>query len=199
MLGRLREAFAREHISVVLPWEDSWFLAQPQDEPCASGTRRPIDVTWMDDLAVLLEDEEASGLIEKLRKAARMTLDQCLQAILLPNLKAGKAEALLTLVGRRSRKLAQEVFRGKEPTLDLQSSLWPGARLRLVSSYKHLGGIVQVEGGFKRELNSRIAAAWRAFRKHQKAVFASPIVDSRDKQILFGTLVESTLYFGVGA
>ena len=199
ILGRLRDAFARENISVSLPWHHSWFLQIPESQDDAVDEQRPIDVTWMDDLAILLEATSAKGVVEKLRRAAVLTLDQCLQAILLPNLKAGKTEAIVMLRGRGSKQMAREVFRGKDPTLGLQSQLWPTARLRLVPSYKHLGSVIQVEGGSKRELKARIGAAWRAFKKHKKAVFASRLVASSEKQILFGSLVESTLCFGVGA
>ena len=199
ILGRLRDAFARENISVSLPWDHSWFLKIPDSHADAAAEQRPIDVTWMDDLAILLEASSAEGVVEKLRRAAVLTLDQCLQAILLPNLKAGKTEAIIMLRGRGSKQVAREVFRSKDPTLGLQSQLWPTARLRLVPSYKHLGSVIQVEGGCKRELRARIGSAWRAFKKHKKAVFASPLVATSEKQILFGSLVESTLYFGIGA
>ena len=153
------------------------------------------DIAWMDDLAAPLQDSTAVGILNKLRRATVTTVNECLKAILLPNLKAGKTEAIATLVGRGSKKIARETFRASDPTLLFDSELWPDAKLRLTASYKHLGGIVQVEGG----IQIQDWCCMASFRKHRKATFASPIVAAAGKQILFSTLVESTQYFGTGA
>ena len=60
--------------------------------PDGSGVVSPLDVTWMDDLAVLLWATGPEQMIEALRTAATVTIDSCVQALLLPNLKAGKTE-----------------------------------------------------------------------------------------------------------
>ena len=108
------------------------------------------------------------------------------------------SEALLHLTGPTSRRLRATVFSGTEPTLELENSIWPGARLRLVATYKHRGGILH-DGSLHSEVRARIGSAWQAFRKHRRKVFSSPIVAARDKEVLFTTLVESSLFFGVGA
>ena len=138
-------------------------------------------------------------MIEALRAAATVTIDSCVQALLLPNLKAGKTEALLHLIGPESRSLRSAVFSCSEPMLELHGSIWTGARLRLVATYRHLGGLLHVDGSLRAEVKARVGASWQAFRKHRRKVLASPVVGTRDKALLFTTLIESTLYFGVGA
>ena len=118
---------------------------------------------------------------------------------MIPNLARGKTEAVMSLVGPGSRKVRKEVYTGHEPSLALHSEVWPQARLRVVSAYKHVGGIIQVGGGVAKETKARIGSAWAAFRKRRKQVFMSPIVTHEEKAILFTSLVESTLYYGVGA
>ena len=196
---RLRNTLRDAGIRVELPWHPEWLLAPPGSGPIGDSTASPLDVTWMDDLAVLLWADGPEQLVEALRTAATATLDSCIQALLLPNLKAGKTEALLHLVGPHSRQLREQIFAGAEPSLELPDSIWKGARLRLVASYKHLGGVLHVDGKLNSELRSRIGSAWQAFRRHRRKVFASPIIHTRDKSLLFSTLVESTLFFGVGA
>ena len=118
--------------------------------------------------------------------------------MLLPNLRAKKTEAIVSLFGKGATSVAKELFHGSEPTMELDSDLWPGARLRLVASYKHLGGLVQKDGSLKQEIKARVGAAWQAFTKHRKRVLGSPIVSARDEALLFSSLIESTLYYGAG-
>ena len=72
------------------------------------------------------------------------------------------------------------------------------ARLRLVSAYKHVGGVIPAGGGCARELTARVGAAWLAFRKHKRQVLASPIVSAKDKAVLFAALVEPALWLEHG-
>ena len=200
ILKRLRCRFAEEGISVRLPWPEDWGIEQAlNDTTGLAGNTRPVDITWMDDLALLVMSDTADDLVDKARRVATVTINECVRASLLPNLAAGKTEAVISLYGARSKKLAAEIFRGSEPSLQLHSHIWPEARLRLVSSYRHVGGIIQARGGHSKEIKARIGAAWAAFRLHKRQVFGSPVVDSRDKSLLFSSVVESTLFYGVGA
>ncbi|CAE7635292.1 unnamed protein product, partial [Symbiodinium necroappetens] len=201
LLAVLRKRFSEAGLSSALPWNDAWLRAGPE-APAASGpadVARPIDVTWMDDLALLVEDPHPDKLLDKVVAVATATLDECMKATLVPNLTEGKTECVLALCGPGSKKIAAQVFRGSSPDLSLHSDIWPDARLRLVSTYKHVGGLVQAGGGTAKEVRSRIGAAWAAFRQHRRQVFSSPLVQARDKAVLFSSVVESTLFYGVGA
>ena len=200
----LRTKLQEAGLRVELPWHPEWLLVAPDNGPDSNSSASPLDVTWMDDLAVLLWADGPrqmieSDLIEALRTAATVTIDSCVQAPLLPNHKAGKTEALLHLIGPESRRLREAVFSCSEPMLELHGSIWTGARLRLVATYKHLGGLLHVDGSLRTEVKARVGAAWQAFRKHRRKVLAPPIAGTRDKALLFATLIESTLFFGVGA
>ncbi|CAE7673842.1 unnamed protein product [Symbiodinium sp. CCMP2456] len=195
---RIREHLSRAGVSAELPWNPSWLCNAEARPTEATATSCPVDVTWMDDLSVLLHASTPHALIERLKIAATATLDECIQAVLLPNLRAGKTEAVVTLVGHGALRLSKTVFAGAEPSLPLGSILWPEARLRLAASYKHLGGILQVDGSLKKEVKARIGSAWQAFNKHKKLIFGSPIVTAHEKSVLFASLIESTLYYGSG-
>ncbi|OLQ13240.1 hypothetical protein AK812_SmicGene2774 [Symbiodinium microadriaticum] len=200
ILHKLRVRFDERGLSVVLPWQPEWMFAEPGTcEPRPDSQVSPVDITWMDDLALLVHGDTPASLVENVRSIARETLEECVRATLVPNLAAGKTEGVLVLVGKGAKKIGAELFRHSEPQLRLHSDLWPQAQLRLVSTYKHVGGIIQAGGGLAKELRARVGSAWAAFRKHKRQVFASPIVDIGDKAILFGSLIESTLYYGVGA
>ncbi|CAE7896755.1 unnamed protein product [Symbiodinium necroappetens] len=201
LLKVLRQRFQKEGLSCALPWNEQWLGAGPAvaDTLSPDEATRPIDVTWMDDLALLVADSRPEGLLDKVTAVATATLDECMKATLVPNLAEGKTECVIALYGPGSKKTAAAVFRGSSPDLPLHSSIWPDARLRLVSTYKHVGGLVQAGGGTSKEVRSRIGSAWAAFRQHRRQVFSSPLVQIRDKSVLFTAVVESTMFYGVGA
>ena len=200
ILKELRDSFQREDISLCLPWCDRWLCAGPDEVSLETADQeaRPIDVTWMDDLALLVSAQDPSLLLQRATDVATATITECIKATLLPNLARGKTEAVVCLRGRGAKKLAAEVFRGTDPSLQLASPVWPEARIRLVPTYKHVGGMISAGGGHGLELKSRIGAAWSSFRAHKRKVFASPIVSPQDKSVLFMSVVEGTLYYGVG-
>ena len=201
LLHKLRQRFRDEGLTVALPWDPRWLAASPDfvADSTSSGVERPIDITWMDDLALLVQGDEPHQLIDRVRRIATATVDECISATLVPNLAAGKTECVVALVGKGAKNVGSKIFRGAEPTIPLSSEIWPSARLRLVPTYKHVGGIIQAGGGVDRETRSRIGAAWQAFRKHKRQVFSSPLVSFRDKVVLHDSLVISTMFYGTGA
>ena len=197
VLKKVRAAMITAGYHVWLPWSDSWHRTlNPEGVP--DQQLAPIDVSWMDDLALMLSAATPEALVEAVKGASSALIDECLQALLHPNLAPGKSEAILALVGKNSRKIRAELFRSSDPSLALSSRLWPHARLRLVPRYKHLGGILHCSGSLVPELKTRCALAWQAFRKHRRLIFASPIVTHREKALLFQSLVLSSLLYGAG-
>ena len=93
-----------------------------------------------------------------------------------------------------SRTVRKSLFGDLAGRLPLDCRLHPGARLRLVPNYRHLGGIVQHDGG----LGFRIAQAWDAFNRRKRKLFGSPLVPVADKQLLFDSLVATVLFYGAG-
>ena len=198
VLRRIRDAMLHSGYEVRLPWGDSWFRTLcPEEQP--DEHLAPIDVSWMDDLALLLSASTPEALIEAARGSASALVDECLKALLHPNLDPGKTEAILSLVGKGSRKLRTDLFRDSEPSLQLSSTLWPTSRLRLVPKYSHLGGMLHFSGALAPEVQARSALAWKAFRKHRRLIFAAPTVTHREKSLLFNSLVLSSLLYGAGA
>ncbi|CAE7243279.1 unnamed protein product [Symbiodinium sp. CCMP2592] len=63
VLRRLRQALLDAGVSVLLPWHANWegHLQPQQQQP--DDTLAPIDVSWMDDLALLIWSHTAEGLI----------------------------------------------------------------------------------------------------------------------------------------
>ena len=198
VLRRLRDALLAAGVSVQLPWEPAWAGQLQIVTSPPTCNLAPIDVSWMDDLVLLLWASSAQGLVDDVKRAAELLLDECVRALLHPSLAPGKTEAMVSLTGKDSRSLRISLFRGKDPALSLSPTVHPPAALRLVPRYKHLGGLLHWKGSLAFELRARIGQAWQAFSKHRRTIFASPIVTHREKALLFQSLVASTLYFGAG-
>ncbi|CAE7548123.1 unnamed protein product [Symbiodinium microadriaticum] len=181
-----------------LPWHQTMLSNVLPCSQTSVDTLQLLDCTWMDDSAFVLCHPDAGTLVANLQHISGALLDSCLGRALLPNLDRGKTEAILALQGRHSRKLRADLFRQDPPTLDAPSQLWPGAKIRLVTQYKHLGGMLHHTCSLLREVKCRVALAWGAFNKRRKRVFASPVVARRDKTILFESLVLSVLLYGAG-
>ena len=197
VLRQVRKAMLQAGFDVRLPWSDCWFRSlSAEGEPATELA--PIDVSWMDDLALLLSASSPGELVSAVERSASMLIAECIKALLHPNLDPGKTEALLSLVGRDSRKVRAELFRSAEPSTALSSTLWPTARLRLVPRYKHLGGILHCSGSLMPEVRTRCGQAWQSFRKHRRMIFVSPTVTHREKALLFHSLVLSSLMYGAG-
>ena len=198
VLRQVRERVQSACGMIHLPWHDSMLN---NVLPCAAAPDRSLpllDCTWMDDSALVLHSDSAESLVGKLRHTTGALLDGCLGRALLPNLDRGKTEAVISLRGRHSRRLRKELFAVDPPTITVDGQLWPSAQIQLVSSYRHLGGIVHHDGGLRKELRHRTALAWAAFNKRRKHIFASPTVTWPDKATLFESLVLSVLLYGAG-
>ena len=140
----------------------------------------PMDSTWMDDAALMVQVGKAGDLADAVVRVTSSLVDECLGRALLPNLDRGKTEAIVCPVGRDSRRVKAALFAASSPELPLECVSWPSARFRLVSGYVHLGGKIHFTGALSRELRHRAALAWTAFVAKKKRVFASPLVAQRD-------------------
>ena len=115
VLHKVRNAIVARGYSVHLPWHASWFRSLCRGDAVSDTTLAPVDVSWMDDLALLLTAASPSLLVDTVSGATAVLLDECLKALLHPNLDPGKTEALLTFAGRGSRKIRGTCFETRTP------------------------------------------------------------------------------------
>ena len=118
------------------------------------------DVTWMDDLSLLMRCPDAQSVLPCLTHISGILIDCCLSRGLMPNLDKGKIEALVSLAGKGARCVRTTHLSDISPTVPVASQQWETARLRVVSSYKHLGGILHHKGGLRAEVRVRTSQAW---------------------------------------
>ena len=199
VLHQVRREVADITALTELPWHPAMQDSVWPVEGTPSDVLSVLDCTWMDDAAFVLKHTKAQTLLSHLGQAAGALLDSCLGRALLPNLDRGKTEAIVSLQGPGSRKLRADIFRADQPSISVPSRLWPGASVRLVAQYQHLGGTIHHTGDLQREIKHRTALAWQAFNKRRKKIFASPVVAIADKVVLFESLILSVLMYGAGS
>ncbi|OLQ03718.1 hypothetical protein AK812_SmicGene13326 [Symbiodinium microadriaticum] len=198
VLRQVRQTIQDTAGVTLLPWHPDMLNELWPVSACTTEEIPLLDCTWMDDAALVLQAHTAPALVDKLRQTAGVLLDGCLGRALLPNLDRGKTEAVVSLRGPGSRQTRAQMFRDDPATLDVNSDLWPGARIQLVPLYRHLGGHIHQSGALIREVRHRVALAWATYTKRRKTIFASSFVTWQDKVTIFESLVLSVLLYGAG-
>ena len=199
VLHQIRRLAAAAGLLTRLPWcQDMRGSVTPVRADLASSTVDLHDVTWMDDLSLLTRFPDSASVLPGLSRLSGMLVDCCLERGLTPNLDKGKTEALAAVNGRSSRAVRAQWLSDGQPTIPCLSAHWPGARLRVVPVYKHLGGLIHHRGGLQAEVRARVGHAWTALRKHWSKIFGQAHIWLRDKFQLFQSLVLTCLFFGSG-
>ena len=62
ILDRVGQRFKQAGIGTVLPWSQAWLCCRRNDDMLPDATCQPVDITWMDDLAVLISNAPSPGL-----------------------------------------------------------------------------------------------------------------------------------------
>ena len=199
VLQELRTRAAAAGLLAKIVWCDEMF-DNPLPVPLSVPTSLlPVhDVTWMDDLSLLLQFPDASSVLDGVSCISGILIDCCLSRGLMPNLDRGKTEALVSLAGTGARHVRASCLSDAHPTVPVASQRWTEARMRIVPAYKHLGGMLHHKGGLKAEVRARTAQAWQSYRKHWSRLFGQAHVHLKDKMTLFQSLVLPCLFYGSG-
>ena len=200
VLRDLQEELRRAQVLVHLPWDPAWLgqIQSPSQYAANTGLLPVMDSTWMDDLSLMVMSTSAAALPATTATAVRALVDQCLSRGLVPNFARGKTEVMTVPQGPGSRAVRAQAFRDADPCLQIHSTRGGTISVRLVTQYRHLGGLVHHTGEALREARHRIGLAQEAFQKHKRRVFSLPSVPFRTKATLYASLVLSVLMHGAG-
>ena len=185
--------------SLCVPWHEA-MRGQVAATPAQGATPGIgfLDVSWMDDLAIMGACPTARSVPDTLASVAGVVVDTLLSRGMYPNFDRNKTEAIVGLRGAGAQLVRKELLSDIEPRLQISSTHWPQQRVRVVATYKHLGGILHHQGKLVHEVRARTTLAWHSFRKHKRAVFGQKCVRLPDKVVLLQSLVLSVLFYGSG-
>ena len=199
VLRSVQESLNHHGLTPALPWSPD-MPGNIFPVTAAAGSSIPaLDATWMDDATFLIGSPTSHALPNIMATTGAAVVDACVGRALLPNLDKGKTEFIACPLGQGSRRVRQDLFTDSDPCIRLGSRLWPESKVSLVSSYRHLGGVIHHDSSLIRELKNRVALAWKAFNTRKRQIFGSPGVCRKDKVVLFESLVLSILLYGAGS
>jgi hypothetical protein len=162
----------------------------------AEGSSCFLGPTWMDDLAVCLTTSTAGSLPSVMARTTSFMLDLCAFHCLSPNLKAGKTELLLCFRGSGSRA-PKAKFYGPSSAKVLPIVTERDTKyVRLVTSYRHLGGVCHHAGDQRVELRQRQAIAQQALSQHRRLIYHNKAILWEKRVELFQSLVLTKLLYG---
>ena len=152
---------------------------------------------YVDDVAIHASTDAPDALMT-LGKIAQVVHDVMIRHGMRPNLGAGKTEGMVSYVGAGSRQL-RRVLEGEEhPRLTFET-LHSGRReLRLVRSYKYLGGMIEDNGTVSPEIRIRTLQAQGQLRPLRKTILANDSIDIEPRRTLVQALGISKATFGIG-
>ncbi len=158
---------------------------------------KTLGPVWADDLAVLVESPNAQELLPKLRVIARTIIDMLAIYGMQVNSDRGKSELVLDLRGSGAHKARQEIYRHRQPCLDVETRHEGVVHLNIVAKYKHLGTLFAAKGSMMPEIRQRIGQARSEFQRYRKQIYANKALPTRTRVELFKSLVLSGLSFNV--
>eukprot|EP00435_Cladocopium_sp_Y103_P022853 s1557_g5.t1 len=167
-------------------------------QSCApeASSRLFLGPCWMDDLAIPLASATAQGVINKLGVAIGLLLDQCMGFGMTPNLSAGKTELILALRGAGSRSLRRQYYGAHGGQVFPIIGEHGFFKIRMVSRYRHLGGVIHHGGDQRQEAQQRLAVAHQTFTQQRKLLYGNPSLSLASRSQLFDSIVCSALAYG---
>ena len=155
-------------------------------------------VVWADDLALPLATRQAHALPDLIATSLQHVHKVFLKRGFLLNLNKGKTSVVATFKGSGAAEMRKQYQLNDHPGLWVQLGTQE-AFIHFVAHYKHLGTIFSASHTLDMEISTRLGLARSAF-----AQLAAPVLCNRHLPVhtrlqMYRTLVESRLYFGLGA
>ena len=151
---------------------------------------------WMDDLCVTISSGTAEGALNKAGVISSLLMDTLEEHAMLPNLRKGKTELLISLRGPGVRAAKARFFgpccTGLMPIVGEHMV----RHITVVGEYQHLGGLLHHTGDHRKEMRKRVALAHQAFSSHRRQIFQNQDLPLIKRTQLFESLVLTKLLYG---
>ena len=200
LLKMLQDELISHHLWDARTWEDDLARQRPFDHRIPhQALPSNLRVVWADDLALAIRDPDAGSCVARTHAVLDHLFNWCKRFGLEPNTAKGKSEVLLQLRGPDSRSVKAQLFDCPQPVLSVPIEDGPVHEIRLVASYKHLGGLHYIGGKLLKDIKVRCGMMSSAFQKHAKKVFLNRRIALYQKSQLLESLVFSILRWNLGA
>lgn len=152
---------------------------------------------WADDSAVMIQSVESEALIPKIQVIARIVIDTLAVYGMQVNCDSGKSELVLDIRGKGAHGVKKELFRHKQPCVEVTTRHVGRVFLNVVAKYKHLGTLFAAKGTMTPEIKQRVGHARAEFQKFRKQIYSNTVLPVKTRVELFNSLVLSGLSFNV--
>ena len=162
------------------------------------GAEIPFQVTWADDLAVLLTFRTPQEIVEKLPFAAAALFDTLAEYGMKAAIGPTKTAAIVLARGPGAVQTRRTLFRtqaaGCYVLLEEETILLP-----FVDRYKHLGGVISATANLQLEMQARCLRSRSAFWRIGTKVLRNKKLPFESRKAIFDATVVSVHAWGSGA
>ena len=149
------------------------------------------DATWADDSSFAAIDEDSGKVMHKLVRLSELIIATCKSHGLEPNVKPGKTNAMVRLVGKGSAGTKKLWFPDGKPCLRLAAV---GMSIPIVPQYKHLGTVLDLGATMIVEARRRVALAADAYETARKIMLGNRALPLATRAGIFHMTVTPTLF-----
>ena len=153
--------------------------------------------TWLDDVAILLESQDASSLPLIVARATRIAHEAMQMINVHLNFQPGKTEAILHFAGQGAKAVRQAVLVEQRALIPVdleQETVW----LRCVPCYLHLGTTASFDGHHTEDIRRRKQLTEAAFQPLYNRLLFSQWLSHVEKVMLVQSLILSKFTHGAG-
>eukprot|EP00435_Cladocopium_sp_Y103_P006401 s5384_g2.t1 len=194
ILHKLHDALSLHDLQELIPGDlgPAWFGSTVE---AADTNIEFLGPCWCDDLCVCMSADSLPLLQQKVSHISGLLLDLCRVHGMTPNVQKGKTELMISVRGKGSRAFKQQWFCPGAPQGFPVLCETGFFEIPLVSSYKHLGGVLHHSGDLKQEVRRRLAMAHQAFTQHRKLLFHNLQIPLKKRAELLRCLVLSKFLY----
>eukprot|EP00438_Fugacium_kawagutii_P035579 Skav200697 [mRNA] locus=scaffold343:224008:229565:- [translate_table: standard] len=162
----------------------------------ADFTMAPI--AWVDDVAIPLCAASPDQLIPAVQQTMAIIHDHMNSLGMIINYAKHKTAVALMFRGRGSESLRTQVFGASASQTILVHAKEHIIQLPVVSTYRHLGAVYQMDSTIDVEVKHRLGAARQAFAEVKRQLFLNKHLPQHARMQLFQSLITSRLFYGAG-
>ena len=183
-LEALQEHMIAENLQVSIPLPD----AQTSDA---------LPVSWLDDLAILLQGDVTSLVDQIARTACLVTQYLCIAGVEV-NFAPGKSEILIHWAGKHSKGVREQVMVKDRARIRVPDFNGKTRFIHCVSSYVHLGSLRDHKAGVQEEIQRRAILTREVYHPVRKRLIANPCFTRSERQGMFFSFILSRFLHGAG-
>ena len=160
-------------------------------------TSDALPVSWLDDLAILLQGDATSLVDQIARTACLVTQYLCIAGVEV-NFAPGKSEILIHWAGKHSKSVREQVMVKDRARIRVPDFNGKARFIHCVSSYVHLGSLRDHKADMQDEIQRRAVLTREVYHPVRKRLIANPCFTRTERQGMFFSFILSRFLHGAG-